>query len=140
VATAVTVAIVLRIVASSGGASAGARVVIILLFALALLIPVALLIWDRRRGVHVREDGILSVGANGSKFLGWKEITAFEIDAYVAGTVAIFAACEDGKRVALSDTARWPYQRRSVEQVRDELVRYREMWTRHEGFSHLAPT
>lgn len=130
-----TIAIVLRILASSGGSSGRARVVIVFLFALALLIPIALLLWDGRRGVHVREDGILSVTANGSKFLAWKEIASFEIDAYRAGTIVIFALCSNGARVALGDTARWPYQRRSVERIRDELTSYRERWTKHEGLA-----
>jgi 4-amino-4-deoxy-L-arabinose transferase-like glycosyltransferase len=125
VAAILTVTVILRILALSGGSSADAGVVIVLLFALGVLIPVALLVWDHRRGVHVREGGILSVGANGSKFLSWKDLASFEIDAYIAGTIAIFAVCGNGSRLVLSDTARWRYQRRSVEQIMDELVRYR---------------
>ena len=139
-ATVLTVTIVLRILASSGGSSSGSQVAIVFLFALALLIPTALLVWDQRRGVHVREAGILSISANGSKFLEWKDVAAFEIDAYVAGTIAVFAVCSDGNRVALGDTARWSYQRRSVERVKDELDGYREQLTKHEGLGDPAAT
>jgi hypothetical protein len=103
-------------------------VVIALLVGLGLLIPIALLVWDHRRGVHVRDDGIKSVSANGSKFLAWPDIVAFEIADYIAGMIAVFAICRDGTRVALGDTARWPYQRQAVEQIRDQLAGYRERW------------
>lgn len=103
-------------------------VLITLLLGLGLLIPVALLVWDRQRGVHVREDGIRSVGANGSTFVPWSEIAEFNIGRYVAGTIAVFAVRQDGTRAALGDTARWPYQRSGVEQIRDQLASYRERW------------
>jgi hypothetical protein len=92
------------------------------------LIPIVLLVWDHRRGAHVGEDGITSVSANGSKFLAWPDIAAFEIADYIAGMIAVFAIRRDGTRVALSDTARWPYQRKAVEQIRDQLAGYRERW------------
>jgi hypothetical protein len=114
--------------------------VIVFLFALAFLIPAVLLVWDHRRGVHVREDGILSISANGSKFLEWRDVAAFEIDAYVAGTIAIFAVCSGGNRIALGDTARWSYQRRSVERIKDELDGYREQLTIHDGPGDPAAT
>jgi hypothetical protein len=103
--------------------------VLTFLLGLGLLIPVALLVWDHQRGVHVREDGIRSVGANGSRFLAWSDIAGFEIDAYIAGTIAVVAVRRDGVRVALSDTARWPYRRKAVEQMRDRLAGYWERWT-----------
>jgi hypothetical protein len=81
----------------------------------------------------VREEGVSSVSVNGSKLLAWRDITAFEIDGYIGGTVAVFARRQDGTRVALGDTARWPYQRQSVEQVKSELERYRESSTAHGG-------
>jgi hypothetical protein len=121
---------------SSGDSpSAASRPVIGVLLGLGLLIPVALLVWDHQRGTHVREDGIRSVGANGSRFLAWPEIAGFEIDAYVAGTIAVFAIRQDGARVALSDTARWPYQRKAVERVRDQLAGYWERWTTSAGLT-----
>jgi hypothetical protein len=127
-AGAIVVGIVVRALKSSWGHTTGASWVIAFLLVLGLLIPVALLIWDYQRGVHVREDGIRSVSANGSRFLAWSEIAEFEIGAYVAGTIAVFALRQDGTRVALGDTARWPYQRKSVEQMRDQLDGYRKGW------------
>jgi hypothetical protein len=111
-----------------GGSSKASWPVIALLVGLGLLIPIALLLWDRQRGIHVREDGIKSVSANGSKFLAWSDIAAFEIADYVAGTIVVSAIREDGTCVALSDTARWPYQRKTVEHTRDQLAAYRERW------------
>jgi hypothetical protein len=110
---------------SASGTSTG---VVIFLIGLGLLIPVGLLLWDSRRGVHVYEDGIRSVGAYGSRFLPWTDIAAFETESYAAGMIAVFAKRSDGTRVALGDTARWPYQRRAVEQTRDQLTSYREQW------------
>jgi len=88
-----------------------------------------LLVWDHLRGVHVIEDGIRSVSANGAMFIPWSEITEFEIDSYMAGTIAVFVVRENGTRTPLGDTARWPYQRKYVELVRDQLAGYRERWT-----------
>ena len=133
VAAVMIVVIVLRIMASSGGASGAARVVIVILFGLSVVIPIALLAWNHRRGVHVREDGIQSISANGSRFLPWPEIVAFQIGPYVVGTIAVFAIRRDGTRVALSNTARWPYQRQAVEHIRDQLAGYREHWIAHAG-------
>src|SRR4051812_45741140 len=53
--------------------------VILGLVALGLAIPVGLLIWDHERGVHIRTDGILTVDAWGSTFVGWSEIADFHI-------------------------------------------------------------
>jgi hypothetical protein len=128
-AGAIAVGIVVRALKSSWGHTTGASWVISFLLVLGLMIPVALLIWDYQRGVHVREDGIRSVSANGSRFLAWPEIAEFEIGAYVAGTIAVFALRQDGTRVALGDTARWPYQRKAVEGMRDQLTSYRGRWT-----------
>jgi hypothetical protein len=86
------------------------------------LIPVALLVWDHGRGVHVRTDGVRAVDASGSTFLSWREIARFEIRRYWVGSLAVYATRQDGSRVALGDTARWPYQRKAVERMRDELV------------------
>ena len=94
--------------------------------ALGLAIPAALLVWDRQRGVHVRRDGIRTVSANGSRFLDWRDIEGFEVDRYMAGTLAVFAVGRDGARIPLGDTARWPYQREDVERVGDELAHYRD--------------
>lgn len=111
---------------SASGTSTG---VVIFLIGLGLLIPVALLVWDSRRGVHVCEDGIRSVGTSGSRFLAWTDIAAFETDSYTAGMIAVFAIRPDGTRVVLGDTARWPYQRRAVEQTKDQLASYHKQWT-----------
>jgi hypothetical protein len=111
---------------ASGGPSSAAPVVIAFLLALGFSIPVALLVWDQRRGVHVGTDGVRAVSANGSAFVSWAEIAGFEISPYRAGTFAVYAVRQDGSRVALGDTARWPYQRAAVERVRDQLVGYRE--------------
>jgi hypothetical protein len=100
--------------------------VIVFLGGLGLAIPAALLVWDHLRGVHVLDKGIRSVGANGAKFIPWSEIAEFEINSYVAGRVAVFVVRENGTRTPLSDTARWPYQRKYVEQARDQLAGYRE--------------
>jgi hypothetical protein len=132
-AGAIAVGIVVRALKSSWGHTTGASWVIAFLLVLGLLIPVALLIWDYQRGVHVREDGIRSVSANGSRFLAWPEIAEFEIGAYVAGTIAVFVLRQDGTRVALGDTARWPYQRKAVEQMRNRLAGYRERWIARAG-------
>ncbi len=130
-AVGIAVIILLPVLESGrGGPSKASWSVIALLVGLGLLIPMALLLWDRQRGIYVREDGIKSVGANGSRFLAWSEIAAFEIADYVAGTIVVSAIREDGTRVALSDTARWPYQRKTVEHTRDQLAAYRERWVR----------
>jgi hypothetical protein len=115
------------------GSGRASGVLIAFLVGLGLLIPIALLVWDHRRGVHVGEDGIRSVGANKSRFLAWSDIATFEIADYVAGMIAVFAICRDETRVALSDTARWPYQRQAVEHIRDELAGYRERWIAQAG-------
>lgn len=115
------------------GSGRASWVLVAFLVGLGLLIPIALLVWDRRRGVHVGEDGIRSIGANRSRFLAWSDIATFETADYIAGMVAVFAICQDGTRVALSDTARWPYQRPAVEQIRDRLAGYRERWIAHAG-------
>ena len=78
----------------------------------------------------MREDGVQSISANGSRFLPWPEIAAFEIGTYVAGTIAVFVIRRDGTRVALGDTARWPYQRKAVEHVREQLARYGERFAK----------
>jgi hypothetical protein len=96
------------------------------------MIPVALLMWDHRRGVHVLSKGIRSVSANGSSFILWNEIAGFETDGYKAGTIVVVAVCQDGTRIPLGDTARWPYRRKSVEQVRDKLIDYKERCTQAE--------
>ncbi len=123
VAAGITLRFVLMAVSSSGGGT-----VVVVLFGVGLVMPVALLVWNRQRGVHVRADGIRSVSANGSRFLAWSEIAGFEVDPYIAGTIAVHARRPDGSRVALSDTARWPYQRAAVEHIWDELSRYRDGW------------
>jgi hypothetical protein len=92
------------------------------LVALGCAIPAALLIWDHKRGVHVRSDGILSVGASASVFLPWSSIHHFEIGASVAGTIALFVVRSDGERVALSQTMRWPFQRATVELYEQQLT------------------
>ena len=125
--------LVRAVLASSGGSSSAPWWVTTLLVMLGLLIPLALLVWDRQRGVHVLDGGIRSVGANGSRFVPWGEVAAFEIDPYIAGTLAVFVVSEDGSRVALSDTARWRYQRRVVEQTRDQLNEYRKQWLTARG-------
>lgn len=122
---------------SASGTSTG---VVIIFIGLGLLIPVVLLVWDRRRGVHVCEDGIRSVGPYGSRLLAWTDIAGFETGSYVAGMIAVFAVRSDGTRVALGDTARWPYQRRAVEQIRDQLSNYRERWTKSMTPTHTDPT
>lgn len=119
---------------SASGASTG---VVIFLIGLGLLIPIALLVWDSRRGVRVCEDGIRSVGPYGSRFLAWTDIAAFETDSYTAGMIAVFAKRPDGTRVALGDTARWPYQRPAVEQIEEQLTSFREQWARPR---ELGPT
>jgi hypothetical protein len=121
--------ILLPVFRSSGfGSGRASWVLTALLVGLGLLVPIALLVWDHRRGVHVGEDGIRSVGANRSRFLAWSDIATFEIADYIAGMIAVFAICRDGTRVALSDTARWPHQRRAVEHIMDQLAGYREHW------------
>jgi hypothetical protein len=112
---------------SASGASTG---VVIFFIGLGLLIPIALLVWDSRRGVRVCEDGIRSVGPYGSRFLAWTDIAAFETDSYTAGMIAVFAKRPDGTRIALGDTARWPYQRPAVEQIKEQLTSYREQWAK----------
>jgi hypothetical protein len=107
-----------------GGETSSATVVIVVLIGISLLLPVALLVWDHARGVHVYEEGIKSVGANSSVFIAWPAIKAFEIGPRPFGTLAVFAVRSDGTREPLGDTTRWPYQRKSVERVRDELERY----------------
>lgn len=129
-----TVAIFLPMLKALVGSSRAPWWVIVSLGGLGLMIPVALLVWDHRRGVHVLDKGIRSVSANGSRFIPWSEIAGFEIDGYIAGTIAVFAVRQDGARVPLGDTARWPYQRKSVEQVRAQLSGYREHWTQSWGF------
>lgn len=123
-----TVAILIPVLKGLVGSSRGPWWMIVSLGGLGLMIPVALLVWDHRRGVHVLDRGIRSVSANGSKFIPWSEVAGFEIDSYIAGTVAIFAVQQNGARVPLGDTARWSYQRKAVEQVRDQLAGYRERW------------
>jgi hypothetical protein len=120
---------------SASGTSTG---VVVFLVGLGLLIPVALLVWDSRRGVHVCENGIRSVSPYGSWFIPWTDIAAFETDSYAAGMIAVFAKRPDGTRVALGDTARWPYQRHAVEQIRDQLTSYREQWARPQEYG--SPT
>jgi hypothetical protein len=100
--------------------------VLVVLGGLGLTIPFVLLAWDHLRGVHVIEEGIRSVSANGATFIPWSEIAEFEIDSYMAGTIAVFVVRENGTRTPLGDTARWPYQRKHVELVRDQLAGYRE--------------
>jgi hypothetical protein len=121
-----TVAILVPMLKALIGSSRAPWWVIVLLGTLGLMIHVALLVWDGRRGVHVINKGIRSVSANGSRFIPWSEIAGFEIDGYMAGTIVVFAVRQDGARVPLGDTARWPYQRKSVEQIRDQLAGYRE--------------
>jgi hypothetical protein len=105
----------------------------VLLVAVGLLIPTALLVWDHQRGVHVFVDGIRSVGVSGSRFLPWSEIATFEINEYVAGSIAVFAVRHDGSCVGLGDTGRWPFQRKAVEQTRDQLNEYRKQWLTTRG-------
>ena len=127
-AAGITVMLISRVLTASPDSSSGTRwTVIALLLGLGLLIPVVLLAWDHQRGIHVREDGIRSVGANGSRFLPWSEIAGFEIGAHIGGTIAVFASRGDGTRVVLGDNARWPYQRTAVEHVRDKLVDYQRL-------------
>jgi hypothetical protein len=132
-AAAITVKLLLRVLDTSGAHAQEGTAALIFLHGLTLLLPVALIVWDRQRGVHVRADGIKCVSANGSRFLAWRDIKAFEIDAYAAGTLAVFAQRQDGTSVALGDTSRWPYQRRSVEQIKRELESYRERSAEHGG-------
>ena len=126
VAAATLVIVVLPVATARGASPRTSWVLVGALLALGLAIPAALLVWDRQRGVHVRRDGIRSVSANGSRFLDWRDIQRFEIDKYMGGTLAVFAVSRDGARIPLGDTARWPYQRESVERVRDELADYRD--------------
>lgn len=111
---------------SSRPHSAGTWVVVGLLLAVGFSIPVAILVFDHERGVHVREDGIRSVSASGSSFLAWPEIAGFDVRPYWIGSVAVYATRPDGARVPLGDTARWAHLGGDVEHTRDELVSYRE--------------
>lgn len=128
-----TVAILIPVLKALVGPSRGPWWVIVSLGVLGMMIPAAVLVWDHRRGVHVLDSGIRSVTANGSRFMPWGEIAGFEIDGYIAGTIAVFVVQRDGDRVPLGDTARWSYQRKSVERVRDQLTGYEERWTRSLG-------
>jgi len=135
-----TVAILIPVLKALIGSSRGPWWVIVSLGVLGMMIPAAVLVWDHRRGVHVLNNGIQSVSANGSRFIPWNEIAGFEIDGYIAGTNAVFVVQQNGARVPLGDTARWSYQRRSVERVKGELDGYREQLTKHEGPGDLAAT
>jgi hypothetical protein len=129
-AAGITVVILSSAFISRGGHSSRAPwPLIAFLVALGLCIPVALLVWDAQRGVHIRPDGIRSVGPKGSRFVAWSEIDRFDIAPYVAGTIAVFADRSDGDPIALADTARWRYQRGAVEELRDELDGFRARWS-----------
>src|SRR5215831_12621583 len=84
-----TITLAQAVLKSPTGSSRAPWWLIAFLIALGLSIPLALLVWDRQRGVHVLDDGIRSVGANGSRFIPWSEIAAFEIDGYVVGSVVV---------------------------------------------------
>ena len=85
----IAILVVSPVLKSTKGMSGTAGLVIVFLLGLGLLIPVALLVWDHQRGVHVREDGIRSVGANGGRFFAWSDIDRFEIHPHIGGTIAI---------------------------------------------------
>jgi hypothetical protein len=123
------VAILIPVLKALIGSSRGPWWVIVSLGVLGMTIPAAVLVWDHRRGVHVLHNGIRSVSANGSRFISWSEIAEFQIDGYIAGTNAIFVVQQNGARMPLGDTARWSYQRKSLEQVRDQLAGYKQRWT-----------
>jgi hypothetical protein len=129
-ATATAIIILAPVLSSATHRSSSGRPAFLVacLVGLGLLIPAALLFWDHQRGVHVREDGIWSVSPSGSRFLAWEDIAKLEVGDYLAGMIAVVAVRHDGTRVALGDTARWPYKRHAVEQTRDQLEAYREQW------------
>ena len=106
---------------TNGGRSTAGTAVIVALICLGIAAPLAVLVWNQLRGVHIYAGGIKSVGANSAIFVTWREIASFDTGPYLLGTIAVFVVYTDGKRVALGDTTRWPYQRAALERVRDEL-------------------